>query len=106
MKRLKNSSLKNLKLTKNNLIIKLMKTIKNTKTGEIKRLEDKQAQQLTRPSVSYLGWVYCPKSEWKTNKGKATVEVPSENKLEKNTTKNGKEKGVSNRGGNTKKLKR
>jgi hypothetical protein len=106
MKRLKNSSLKNLKLTNNNLIIKLMKTIKNTKTGEIKRLEDNKAQQLTNPSVSYLGWVYCAKSEWKSNKSTTTVEISSENKPEKNTTKNGKEKGVSNRGGNTKKLKR
>lgn len=83
-----------------------MKTVKNTKTGEIKRLEDKQAQQLTRPSASYLGWVYCPKSEWKTNKNTTTVEVSSENKVEKQNKKDEKEKGVYNRGGNTKKSKR
>lgn len=83
-----------------------MKTIKNTKTGEIKRLDDKKAQLLTTPSAAYLGWVYCPKSEWKSNKSTTTVEVSSENKPEKQSKKDGKEKGVSNRGGNTKKSKR
>ena len=37
-----------------------MKTIKNTKTGEYKRLEDKDAKQ-----VLPEGWAYCGKEEWK-----------------------------------------
>jgi hypothetical protein len=82
-----------------------MKTIKNTKTGEIKRVDDKKATLLTAPSATYLGWVYCPKSEWKSNKTTTTVEMP-ETKPKKDSNENGKEKGVSNRGGNSKKSKR
>lgn len=43
-----------------------MKTIKNTKTGELKRLNDKEAEKLI--IQSYLGWSYVPKQNWKETK--------------------------------------
>lgn len=39
-----------------------MKTLKN-KNGEIKRVNDKEAQKLV--TQRHLGWSYCPKSEFK-----------------------------------------
>jgi hypothetical protein len=44
-----------------------MKTIKH-KTGEIKRLNDKEAHKLV--SQKHLGWNYCPKSAFKNQNGK------------------------------------
>ena len=44
-----------------------MKTIKH-KTGEIKRLNDKEAHKLV--SQKHLGWNYCSKSEFKNQNGK------------------------------------
>ena len=40
-----------------------MKTIRNSKTGEIKRLHDEGVHKLV--SNTYMGWGYVPKSEWK-----------------------------------------
>jgi hypothetical protein len=40
-----------------------MKTLKNSKTGEIKRMQDKEADKLIRQS--FLGWEYVPKELWK-----------------------------------------
>jgi hypothetical protein len=40
-----------------------MKTIKNQKTGEIKRLNDREAEKMVRQT--YLGWNYVPKEIWK-----------------------------------------
>lgn len=40
-----------------------MKTVKNKNTGELKRLNDKEAQKLV--NQTFLGWVYCSKKEWK-----------------------------------------
>jgi hypothetical protein len=37
-----------------------MKTIKNTTTGELKRIKDEDAKQ-----VLPTGWAYCGKEEWK-----------------------------------------
>ena len=59
-----------------------MKTLRNTKTGELKRVHDKEAQKLFLQT--YLGWEYCPKNVWKTEMGTAK---PSETKKEKNDTK-------------------
>lgn len=59
-----------------------MKTLRNTKTGELKRLHDKEAQKLFLQT--YLGWEYCPKNVWKTEMGTAKS---TETKKEKNDTK-------------------
>lgn len=42
-----------------------MKTVKN-KNGEIKRMNDREAQKLV--SQKHLGWSYCPKSEFKSQR--------------------------------------
>ena len=52
-----------------------MKTLKNSKTGEIKRLHDKAAHTLVMNT--FLGWGYVPKSEWKKDKSNVTVEYPA-----------------------------
>ena len=62
-----------------------MKTIRNTKTGELKRVHDKEAQKLFLQT--YLGWEYCPKNVWKTEMGTAKS---TETKKEKNDTKSRK----------------
>lgn len=41
-----------------------MKTIRHKTTGELKRVNEKEADRLT----GYLGWEYCAKSEWKKNR--------------------------------------
>ena len=62
-----------------------MKTLRNTKTGELKRVHDKEAQKLFLQT--YLGWEYCPKNFWKTEMGTAKS---TETKKEKNDTKSRK----------------
>lgn len=37
-----------------------MKTIKNTQTGELQRVGNKDAEIKVK-----FGWTYCPKEEWK-----------------------------------------
>lgn len=59
-----------------------MKTIRNSKTGEIKRLHDEGAEKLV--SNTYLGWNYVPKSEWKKDKSSVVVETPKERKRKEN----------------------
>lgn len=77
-----------------------MKTLRNSKTGEIKRLHDQAAHKLV--SNTYLGWGYVPKSEWKKDKSGVSVEYP-ENKQKK--SKDDGEKSVSNKKRNTRKSK-
>jgi hypothetical protein len=62
-----------------------MKTLKNNKTGELKRVNDKDAQKLV--SQTYLNWEYCPKNIWKTEMGPAKS---TETKKEKNDSKSRK----------------
>lgn len=62
-----------------------MKTLKNNKTGELKRVKDKEAQKLVLQS--YLGWEYCPKNVWKTEMG--TIKS-TEIKKQKNDTGSGR----------------
>lgn len=62
-----------------------MKTLRNSKTGELKRVHDKEAQKLFLQT--YLGWEYCPKNVWKTEMGTAKS---TETKKEKNETKSRK----------------
>ena len=73
-----------------------MKTIRNTKTGEIKRVDDKDANNMV--SASWQGWEYCPKSLWKTEvRGSVKVESkkvenkPSENLSDKKVRKQRKD---------------
>ena len=49
-----------------------MKCLKNNKTGNIIRVDDKQAQQMAG-----VTWSFVPKSEWK-----ATLEKPNEQQTE------------------------
>ena len=63
-----------------------MKTIRNTKTGELKRVNDKEAEKLVRQS--YLGWSYVPKQAWKETR--ETKKQNSESSKEKT---NGPKKG-------------
>lgn len=58
-----------------------MKTLRNTKTGELKRVNDKESQKLV--SQTYLGWQYCPKNVWKTETRSTKT---SENPKPKNDT--------------------
>ena len=50
-----------------------MKTLKNKKTGEIKRVDDKTANMMV--SQTFLGWEYCPKSLWKEIRPSKTKQV-------------------------------
>ena len=67
-----------------------MKTIRNTKTGEIKRVDDKDANNMV--GTSWQGWEYCPKSLWKTEV-RGSVKVESK-KVEKTTSENLSDKKV------------
>jgi hypothetical protein len=78
-----------------------MKTLKNSKTGEIKRLHDKAAHKLVLQT--FLGWGYVPKTEWKKDKSVVTEEKPD------NQTKKIKDEGqksVSYGKGSSRKSKR
>ena len=59
-----------------------MKTLKNSKSGEIKRLHDQAAHKLV--IQTFLGWVYTPKSEWKKDKSVVTVEMPDKKTKQSN----------------------
>lgn len=59
-----------------------MKTIKNTKTGEIKRVTDVEAET----KVVY-GWEYTPKSEWKALNPTTVKTEKKEPKNKKNGNK-------------------
>ena len=73
-----------------------MKTIRNQKTGEIKRLNDKEAHKVVTQQ-GYLGWSYVPKNMWKTEvRGPHTKETPNKLKESKPKTNDTKtRKGVS-----------
>lgn len=70
-----------------------MKTIRNQKTGEIKRLNDKEAHKVVTQQ-GYLGWSYIPKNVWKTEvRGPHTKVTSVKSKEKSNDTKT--RKGVS-----------
>lgn len=71
-----------------------MKTVLNTSTQEIKRLDDRKAETLV--SASNSPWKYVPKKEWKE---KVRDVKKTEPKNEKNDT------DKSNRGRNSRKSK-
>ena len=55
-----------------------MKTIKNTRTEEIRRVKDVEAEEMVK-----YGWGYTSKSEWKDKRGSKPLEQPKEKKLTK-----------------------
>ena len=60
-----------------------MKTIRNKKTGEIQRVEDKTANNLVG-----ISWEYCPKSEYKkTREVQTQRQKVDESKREKTISK-------------------
>jgi hypothetical protein len=67
-----------------------MKTIRNTKTGEIKRVDNKDANNMV--GTKWQGWEYCSKSLWKTEV-RGSVKVESK-KVEKITSENLSDKKV------------
>jgi hypothetical protein len=74
-------------LIKNQKISKInnMKTLKNSKNGEIKRLNDKEAEKLVRQT--FLGWGYVPKELWKQE---SRTKTKSEKNEESVDTRSGK----------------
>lgn len=50
-----------------------MKCIKNVKTGNIVRIDDRQANNMVGSM-----WSYVPKSEWKKQNGKSLEDVTEE----------------------------
>jgi len=63
-----------------------MKTIRNTKTGEIKRLNDKEAHKVVTLQ-GYLGWSYVPKEVWKNEvRGTVNTQENKSNKKNENYT--------------------
>lgn len=50
-----------------------MKCVKNAKTGNIIRVDDKQANGMVGST-----WSYVPKSEWKKQNGRTVEEVTTE----------------------------
>jgi len=74
-----------------------MKTLKNNKTGELKRVHDKDAQKLVLQT--YLGWEYCPKNLWKTEMGPTKSTETKKEKDDTSSRKNdtGKTKKSSKR---------
>lgn len=70
-----------------------MKTIKNEKTGELKRLNDREAEKLV--SQSFSGWKYSSKTEWK-----------SENRKESSKSKQNTEDDTTNRKNSASKTKK
>ncbi len=66
-----------------------MKTLLNMVTGELKRVNDKEAEKLVRQK--FLNWMYISKENWKKENGKkkaTTEEVISD--TPKKSTKKGK----------------
>lgn len=55
-----------------------MKCIKNTKTGEIKRVDDSTAHNMVGTT-----WSFVAKSEWKSATRKPKSDEPSEEKSKK-----------------------
>ena len=68
--------------------IKALRASKDVEVGEIKRVDDKTANNMVG-----LSWVYVPKSEWKlaTRKSKPTEQVAEQvtEKVEKKPYKKG-----------------
>jgi len=53
-----------------------MKTLKHKENGQIRRVENKEADILTSGSSS--PWAFAPKSEWKSNRKTNMVDVDEE----------------------------
>jgi hypothetical protein len=57
-----------------------MKTIKNKKTGELQRVDEKIANNMVG-----LSWEYCPKSEWKKTQERPTQKQVVDNEKKEKT---------------------
>ena len=69
-----------------------MKTIRNQKTGEIKRLNDREAHRIVTKE-GYLGWSYVPKNMWKTEvRGEHTKSTSVKSKSNDSKTRKGASK--------------
>jgi hypothetical protein len=75
--------IKKLKRTK----INNMKTLRNIVTGELKRVNDKEAEKLVRQK--FLNWMYTSKETWKkeNSKKKVVVEETTSETPKKSTKK-------------------
>jgi len=58
-----------------------MKCIKSTKTGEVLRVDDRQANNMV--GLLSITWKYVPKSEWKTATRKTEKQEVEAEKKEK-----------------------
>lgn len=69
-----------------------MKTLMNIQTGNIRRVENKEADFLTGGRNPI--WKFIPKSEWKTNRktNPSMIQEEVQNTSEEKTTKSGKRK--------------
>lgn len=69
-----------------------MKTLKNIQTGNIRRVENKEADFLTG-GISPI-WKFIPKSEWKTSRktNPSMIQEEVQNTSEEKTSKSGKRK--------------
>jgi hypothetical protein len=67
-----------------------MKTLKHVQTGQIRRVENKQADLLT--GGNNPTWTFAPKSEWKEYRKSNTVMVETPETDVENTKKSGKKK--------------
>jgi hypothetical protein len=67
-----------------------MKTLKHVQTGQIRRVENKQADLLTGGNSPT--WAFAPKSEWKEYRKSNTVMVETPETDVENTKKSGKKK--------------
>jgi len=77
--------IKKLKRTK----INNMKTLRNIVTGELKRVNDKEAEKLVRQK--FLNWMYTSKETWKKENSKKKVVVEeTTSETPKKLTKKGK----------------
>jgi len=69
-----------------------MKTLMNIQTGNIRRVENKEADFLTGGKNPV--WKFIPKSEWKSNRktNPSVIQEETQTTSEEKTTKSGKRK--------------
>ena len=73
--------------------IQSVKKTKNIEVGEIRRVNDKEADSEVKSGY----WKYIPKSEWKSSKGKSkSNEEPNKEKQDKNVETQKKNKHEKN----------
>lgn len=78
-----------------------MKTLKNKETGEIRRVDNKTADNMT--GFASAVWNFITKGEWKKSRStnKPVEEVVSDKPTTKASNKNAEKKGRNKREGNS-----